>query len=69
MNKFEEAKSILLDAIEICEEEMDNLYLQLADVYELEEDYTNVLHYLKKSIEENVENEEAFNRLWLAIRN
>ncbi|MBK7958414.1 MAG: tetratricopeptide repeat protein [Bacteroidetes bacterium] len=67
LNKFEEAKSILLDAIEICEEEMDNLYLQLADVYELEEDYANVLHYLKKSIEENVENEEAFNRLWFCV--
>jgi tetratricopeptide (TPR) repeat protein len=66
-DKYNEAIDFIIEALDICSENLDDLYLQLCDVYEMEEDYRSFLDTIEKAILYNLDNEEAFSRLWLCI--
>lgn len=65
-NKTDEALSYLHEALEKCNEDLDSIYLQYADIYEDIENFEKVFAWLQKVIEYNVDNEEAFQRIWFA---
>ena len=65
-NNTEEALSHLNTALENCDEDLDSVYLQFADIYEEMESFEDVFNYLMKVIECNIDNEEAFQRIWFA---
>ena len=63
--KHQEAIKLLKHVISECEpEDKEDLYLELADVYEDCERYDKVVDCLKRAIEMNPTSEEALNRLW-----
>jgi tetratricopeptide (TPR) repeat protein len=60
-----EAIKLLKDVISHCDEdEKEDLYLELADIYEDCERYDKVMSCLKLALECNPDSEEALNRLW-----
>lgn len=65
-NKTEEALCYLHEALEKCSEDLDSVYLQYADIYEETENFEEVFAWLQKVIEYNIDNEEAFQRIWFA---
>ncbi len=59
MEVVERAMSIAHDAEDRCE-----LYLEMADIWEDQEKYFEVMNSLKNAIREDPMNEESLNRLW-----
>ena len=63
--KHHEAIKLLKDYIEKAEDEdKEDLYLELADIYEDCERYDRVVFCLKQAMEHNPKSDEALNRLW-----
>lgn len=59
------AISHIRHALTICDpDEKDDIYLEMADVYEDWEKYLEVIDCLKQALSLNPANEEALNRLW-----
>jgi len=66
--KFDEAELILIKAVDLSSgKEKAELYLELADVYEDNEKYLEVISSLKNCLIIDNENEEALNRIWFSI--
>ena len=67
MGKHEEAVRQIQKALDITDEsEHDDIYLELADVYEDWEKYLEVIDCMKKALYINPKNPEALNRIWFA---
>jgi tetratricopeptide (TPR) repeat protein len=65
---FDEAVSILKHAMQIADpEELDIVYLSLAEVYETWEKFELAYQSIKKVLEINPENEEGLNRIWFYV--
>lgn len=63
--KHHEAIKLLKDYIDRADDEdKEDLYLELADIYEDCERYDRVVFCLKQAIEQNPKSDEALNRLW-----
>ncbi len=63
--KHHEAIKLLKDYIgKADDEDKEDLYLELADIYEDCERYDRVVFCLKQAIEHNPKSDEALNRLW-----
>ena len=67
--KHEEAKDQIDYALALAPEDEDKceLYLELADIYEDQEKYPEVVAALKDALLVSPENEEALNRLWFCM--
>lgn len=68
MENYKKAIATVEYAMTICDkEEMPDLYLEMADVYEEWEKYEEVFECLKKTLECDANNEEALNRMWFCV--
>jgi len=68
MERFEEAVELLKGSIENAMGiEKAELYLELADIYEDWEKYTEVIASLKLCLALDSENEEALSRMWFSV--
>lgn len=66
--RFPEAIDVIEAAIQIADDdEMPDLYLELADIYEEWEKYDDLFSALVETLRIDPENEEALNRLWFCI--
>ncbi|MBL0308965.1 MAG: tetratricopeptide repeat protein [Bacteroidetes bacterium] len=62
LNEVEHALSIAENTDDLCE-----LYLEMADIYEDQEKYPEVVESLKKALEQDPQSEEALNRFWFCM--
>lgn len=62
LDEVEHALSIAVDAEDRCE-----LFLEMADIYEDQEKYSEVVQALKDALQENPKSEEALNRFWFCM--
>lgn len=70
MKQHSKALSILIDLrinYYITKDELSNIFVQEAAVYEQMEDYDQMFHALKMAMIEKHDNEDALKRFWLAI--
>lgn len=69
LGHFQKAVDTILDAIEVIDEreELPDLYLELADIYEEWEKYDKVFEALTATLHHDPENDEALNRLWFCV--
>lgn len=68
MGKYVKAVNTITAAMQFAEkEEMPDLFLELADIYEEWEKYEEVFDNLVRTLELDPENEEALNRLWFSV--
>ncbi len=68
LSEHEKAADSILTALDKADkEELPDLYLELADVYEDWEKYDHVLYYLSKALEIKPNHEEALNRMWFCV--
>ncbi len=67
--KHEDAKAQIDYALLIAPEDEDKceLYLELADIYEDQEKYPEVVEALKEALKVSPQNEEALNRFWFCM--
>ena len=67
-HEYEKAIDILKQAIPLTEkEELPDLYLEMADVYEEQDRYPDVYQCLVKTLHIDDHNEEALSRMWYAV--
>lgn len=69
LGHYQKAIDAILHAIQMIEdkEELPDLYLELADIYEEWEKYDKVFEALTATLHYEPENEEALNRLWFCV--
>lgn len=68
LNNFKKAIEIIEEYMKVAnEEDLPDLYLELADIYEEWGKYWEVFDNLKKTLELDLKNEEALNRLWFCV--
>ncbi|PSR03613.1 MAG: hypothetical protein BRD50_05540 [Bacteroidetes bacterium SW_11_45_7] len=68
LSEHQKAADSIFNALDKAEkDELPDLYLELADVYEDGEKYDQVITYLAKALELNPKHEEALNRLWFSV--
>ncbi|MDX2001684.1 MAG: tetratricopeptide repeat protein [Chitinophagales bacterium] len=68
MGKYQRAVDTIRTAISISEkEELPDLYLELADIYEEWEKFDEVFDCLVRTLDANPANEEALNRIWFCV--
>ena len=68
LSEHRAAICILKNALEIISpDEMEDIYLEIADVYEDWEKYDRVIEYLQKVLIINANNGEALGRLWFCV--
>lgn len=69
LGHFQKAVNILLDAISVIDDkdELPDLYLELADIYEEWQKYDKVFEALTATLHHEPQNEEALNRLWFCV--
>jgi tetratricopeptide (TPR) repeat protein len=68
LNDFKKAIATIDDCIQSADkEELPDLYLELADIYEEWEKYDKVFDCLKQTLELDLNNEEALNRIWFCV--
>lgn len=68
LNDFKKAISSIHDFMLIADkEELPDLYLELADIYEEWGKYWEVFDCLKQTLELDLKNEEALNRMWFCV--
>ncbi|MCH8330281.1 MAG: tetratricopeptide repeat protein [Bacteroidetes bacterium] len=67
--EYSKAVDSLLDAMTVADkEDIENIYLELADVYEEWERPKEMYKSLKLTLKENPGNEEALNRMWYCVK-
>jgi tetratricopeptide (TPR) repeat protein len=59
-NRLDESENLLIKALKVVDEGHDDLYLQLCDVYSEKGEYKKCIMVLKKAIEYNGDNSEAY---------
>ena len=68
LSEHRAAVCVLKSALEIIgPDELEDIYLEIADVYEDWEKYDRVIEYLQKVLTVNANNEEALGRLWFCV--
>ncbi len=68
LHDFKKAISTIEDFMQTAStQDLPDLYLELADIYEEREMYDEVFENLNKSLELEPENEEALNRMWFCV--
>jgi tetratricopeptide (TPR) repeat protein len=69
LGKHSEAIAVIRKAIKMIPsgDELDTLYLEMADIYEDCDDYPNVFLCLKEALKLNPQNEEALTRIWYCV--
>ena len=59
------ALSFLDEALNHCQDDLESVFLQYADIYEEMESFEELFISLMDAIKCNIENEESFQRLWI----